>query len=91
MSSRLAVMMACHYASSYAPYAAHDFQHRNSPAVIEITQRWLAKGYIEPASERDARMYGTEYVGTEALKVWSEAMTEVPEPIQVTRWEIPQP
>jgi hypothetical protein len=91
MSSRLEIIMACHYASSYAPYAAHDFQHRNSPAVDDIHRRWLRKGFIVPASDRDAAMYGTEYVGTEALKVWTEAMMEVAEPIQVLRWEIPQP
>lgn len=82
--------MALHYACTPVPYAAHDFAHHNSSVVQEIHRRWLRKGYIVPASEHEAREYGSEYVATEALTVWTEALMQVPPPALVERWEIPR-
>lgn len=36
----------------------------------------------------DQHEFNSDYVGTEALRVWTEAMCEVPEP--VLKWEIPR-
>lgn len=83
--TRIELMMALHYSCSPMPYPERD-----SPHVRKTHERWLAKGFIVPASAHDRSVYGTEYTGTDALRVWTEALMEIPEPVQVMRWEIPR-
>lgn len=88
MTCRVELMMALHYACTPLPYARHEPQHRYSPVVKAVQKAWLAKGFIVLADEHDKLEYGSDYVGTEALRVWTEAMCQVPEP--VLKWEIPR-
>lgn len=90
MTCRIELEMALHYACRPTPYAEHDVRQRTSPIVRDIHARWLRKGYIVPASADQKHSYGSEYTGTEALTVWTEALMKVPEPVKVERWEIPE-
>lgn len=83
MTTRVELMMALHHACTPLPYPEIN------PHVREVYARWLRKGYIVIADENDKRQYGSQYIATDALRVWTEALLEVPEPVQVTRWEVP--
>ncbi len=84
MTTRVELMMALHHACTPLPYP------EDNPHVREVYANWLRKGYIVIADEHDKKQYGSVYRGTEALTVWTEALMQVPKPIQVTRWEISQ-
>lgn len=89
MSSRLEIMMACHYTSVVSPYAKDDPEHRWSRAVSEIHSRWLSRGYIKIADAALTAQYGTEYEATDALRVYTETLMKVLMPRRVERWEVP--
>lgn len=85
--SPLEIQMALHYRCRPTPYAEHEPAHRNSPAVARVHRLFLARGYIVEASAQDFAACRTEYVATEALHVWADALCAVPRPRQRVVWE----
>lgn len=85
--SPLEIQMALHYRTRPTPYAEHEPEHRNSPAVARVHQLFLSRGYIVHAAPENNEKYGTEFEATEALHVWADALCAVPRPRQSVIWE----
>ncbi len=90
MPSALEIQIALHYATRLGPYAEHDRNHRYSPAVLKTIANFLAFGYLANASAEDHAKYGSDYVKTEALDVWADALRNVRMPQRCTGWVIPE-
>lgn len=89
-ASPLEIQMALHFVTRPTPYAEHEPEHRHSAAVRRVLENFLARGFIERANPMEqSSVYRTEYVATEGLRVWTEALCAVPKPKRVERWEIP--
>jgi hypothetical protein len=71
--SPLHIQLAIHYLTLNTPYAEHEPEHANSPAVREFTQQLI-----------DAGLLTENYKATKGLSVYVDALCKVPLPIQ--RW-----
>lgn len=78
-------MIGLHYWTASTKYAADDPMHANSPAVKEAVEDFINAGMLKRRDEPTE--YGSEYEGTDALRVWVEALCDVRWPVQV--WVVP--
>lgn len=81
----LHLQIALHYYMTPLPYARHDRDHANSPAVRRFTADLVRAGMIEPADTESG------YAPTAGLHMWVEALKAVPVPHLAMQWTMDPP
>ena len=89
-NSPLEIMIAIHYHVYPGTYSKDDLNHARSSAVKEIKERFLKLGLLKEARKEFKEKYGADYEGTEGLKVWVNALCNIPKPIMLMTWIIPE-
>ncbi len=85
MTNPLMISIALHYWTSPEEYDGGDTDHFHSGAVQGILRDYMALGLLE--KREPPSPYGANYKATDGLKVWVEALCNVPLPVKV--WVIP--
>jgi hypothetical protein len=87
----LHILIGIHYASRLCPYAEDEPEHRYSKAVRAYTEDLVCAGMLTPrepdGDDVPEHIRNTAaYTATDGLRMWVDALTDVPLPKLRTAW-----